>query len=146
MRYFNAIKRNLSKRVIALVPFADITMPTGSLEDGLGAGTWSLAGGLIVGIILTEKISIFPGANYVYLTEFGNSGVGLQTNMSVSFNKRFFVFVNPVVTFFDFDTIYQGELNFNYIITPNKFKVNAGWYPNFTTEANDFRIGATFFI
>ncbi|NQZ45858.1 MAG: hypothetical protein HRT65_16255 [Flavobacteriaceae bacterium] len=146
VRYFNAIKRNLSESIIALVPFADITVPTGSVENGLGADTWSLAGGVILGVLLSEKVSLFPGINYVYLTAPNESGVGLQTNMSLRFNQNSFVFVNPIVTFFDFDTIFQAEFVYNHIIVPNKFKVVAGWLPNFTTEANTFRIGATFFL
>ncbi|MEO1010510.1 MAG: hypothetical protein AAFX53_04340 [Bacteroidota bacterium] len=146
VRYFNAFKRNLSPKVIALVPFADITIPTGSAENGLGADTWSLAGGIVAGLLLNEKVSLFPGVNYVYLTEPKESGFGLQTNMSLRFNPRSFLFVNPIVTFFSFDTIFQGEFNYNYIVTPNKFKVNGGWFPNFTNEAHTFRVGATFFL
>jgi hypothetical protein len=146
VRYFRAVKRDISKTVIAIAPFADITMPTGSAENGLGADTWSLAAGVVVGLVLNESISLFPGANYVYLTQIEKSGYGFQTNMSVKFNKQAFLFVNPIVTHFSFDTIWQAEVNFNYIITPNKFKVNAGWYPNFTNEINTIRIGATFFL
>ena len=145
MRYFNAVKRNVSKTVIAIAPFADISIPTGSAENGLGSDTWSLAGGAVVGLVLNEQISLFPGVNYVYLTGPKESGVGFQTNMSLKFNKKAFVFLNTIVTMFDFDTIWQAEVNFNYIITPNKFKVNAGWFPNFTNDINTIRLGATFF-
>jgi hypothetical protein len=146
LRYFNAIKRNVSKRIIAIVPFADITVPTGSAKDGLGGDTWSLAAGTVIGVVLSENVSLFPGINYVYLTTPEESGLGFQTNMSVKFNQKSFVFINPIVTVFSFDTIWQAEVNYNYIITPNKLKVNAGWYPNFTSESNTFRLGATFFL
>jgi len=66
--------------------------------------------------------------------------------MSVKFNPNSFLFVNPIVTHFSFDTIWQAEVNYNYIVTPNKFKVNAAWNPNFTNDLNTFRIGATFFL
>jgi hypothetical protein len=66
--------------------------------------------------------------------------------MSVSFSKKSFLFVNPIVTFFSFDTIMQAELNYNYILKPNKFKVNLGWLPNFTNNINTIRLGATFFL
>lgn len=146
VRYFNAIKRNISKTVIAIAPFADITIPTGSFDNGLGGDTWSLAAGAVVGIVLNKNISLFPGANYVYLTRLEESGFGFQTNMSVKFSPNSFLFVNPIVTHFSFDTIWQAEVNYNYIITPNKFKVNAAWNPNFTNDLNTFRIGATFFL
>ena len=146
VRYFRAVKRNISKSIIAIAPFADITIPTGSAQNGLGSDTWSIAAGAVVGIVLNEKLSLFPGANYVYLTASKESGLGLQTNMSLKFNKRTFMFVNPMVTFFDFETVWQGELNLNYIVTPSKFKVNLGWVPNFTYDINTIRVGATFFI
>ncbi|MEW2923285.1 hypothetical protein AB1A65_17580 [Muricauda sp. ANG21] len=146
VRYFHAAKRNLSPKVIAIVPFADVTLPTGSVEKGLGGDTWSVGVGGVVGLALNQEVSLFPGLSYVYLTESGSNGLGLQTNLSYKFNKRTFVFVNPIVTFFDFDTIWQGELNFNHIITPNRFKVNAGWYPNFTSKFDTFRAGCTFYF
>ncbi len=62
------------------------------------------------------------------------------------YNSQTFVFVNPIVTFFDFDTVWQGELNFNHIVIPNKFKINAGWYPNFTSKFDTFRAGCTFYF
>lgn len=146
LRYFNVVKRNISSTIIAIAPFTDITIPTGSAEKGLGSDTWSIAVGGVVGLVLNKNISLFPGVNYVYLTEPKESGLGFQTNMSLSFSKQAFVFLNPIVTMFDFDTIWQAEVNFNYIITPNKFKVNAGWYPNFTNDINTMRVGATFFL
>src|SRR6056297_1420867 len=146
VRYFNAIKRNISKTVIAIAPFADISIPTGSAQDGLGADTWSLAAGAVVGLVLNEKISLFPGANYVYLTAIEESGFGFQTNMSIRFNQKSFLFVNPIVTLFSFDTIWQAEVNYNQFIVPNKFKVNAAWNPNFTNNLDTFRVGATFFL
>ncbi len=146
IRYFRAVKRNISKSLIAIAPFVDLTIPTGSARNRLGSATWSLAAGAVVGIVINEKLSLFPGANYVYLTASKKSGFGLQTNMSLKFNKRAFMFLNPIVTFFDSETIWQGELNLNYIITPNRFKVNVGWAPNFTLDINTVRVGATFFI
>lgn len=146
VRYFYAAKRNLSPKVIAIVPFADITLPTGSAANGLGSDSWSLAVGGVVGLALNTKVSLFPGLSYVYLTGPEAGGVGLQTNLSYKFNPRTFVFINPIVTFFEFDTVWQGELNLNHIVTPNKFKVNVGWYPNFTSNSDTFRAGCTFFF
>jgi hypothetical protein len=73
------------------------------------------------------------------------NGVNFQTNMSVSFSERAFLFVNPIVTVLS-NTIWSGEFNFNYMITPNKLKVNAGYYPNFTNDINTFRLGGTIFL
>jgi hypothetical protein len=149
VRYFHALKRNITKRLIAIAPYLDITVPTGSFKNGLGSDRWSLAAGVVAGYIVSPKISMFPGVGLVHVTapEGKNSqtGVSFQTNMSVSFSKRSFLFVNPIVTFLD-ETNWQAELNYNYIVTPNKLKVNAGWIPNFTNDIDTFRVGATFFL
>ena len=145
-RYFNVIKRNINKTIIAIAPFADITVPSGSAANGLGGNTWSIAAGAVVGVLLNKHISLFTGINYVYLTRLKESGIGFQTNMSIMFNQNSFLFLNPIVSTFSFDTIWQAEINYNYIITPNKLKVNTAWNPNFTNRINTFRIGATFFL
>jgi len=51
----------------------------------------------------------------------------------------------PIVSILS-DTIWTGEFNFNYMITPNKLKVNLGYFPNFTNDINTFRLGATLFL
>jgi hypothetical protein len=149
VRYFRAVKRNITKRLIAIAPYADVSIPTGSAKNGLGSDRWSLAAGVVAGYIVSPKISMFPGVGLVHLTapSGGDSqtGLTLQTNMSISFSKKSFLFVNPIVSFLD-KTNWQAEFNYNYIITPNKLKVNAGWYPSFTADVDTFRVGATFFL
>jgi len=149
VRYFHALKRNITKRLIAIAPYADITIPTGSVKNGLGSDRWSLAAGVVAGYVVSPKISMFPGVGLVHVTAptggDSQTGVSLQTNMSVSFSKKSFLFVNPIVSFLD-KTNWQAELNYNYIITPNKLKVNAGWFPSFTNDVDTFRVGATFFL
>ncbi len=151
VRYFHALKRNITKRLIAIAPYADITIPTGSFKNGLGSNVWSLAAGVVAGYVVSPKIAMFPGVGLVHITEpndyIGESqtGVNFQTNMSISFSKRAFLFVNPIVTILS-KTNWSGEFNFNYMIKPNKLKANFGYSPNFTNEINTFRIGATLFL
>ncbi len=151
VRFFHAAKRNITDRLIAIAPYLDVTVPTGSYEKGLGADVWSLAAGVVAGYVFTPKISAFPGIGIVHITEpnkyqgDSHTGINLQTNLSISFNQRAFLFVNPIVTILD-RTVWTGEFNFNYMIKPNKFKVNAGYYPNFTNDINTIRIGATVFL
>jgi hypothetical protein len=149
VRYFHVSKRNITKRLIAIAPYLDVTMPTGSAKNKLGNDVWSLAAGVVAGYVVSPKISMFPGVGLVHVTAptggDSQTGLTLQTNMSVSFSKKSFLFVNPIVSFLD-DTIWQAEFNYNYIITPNKLKVNAGWYPSFTNDVDTFRVGATFFL
>ncbi len=151
VRYFHALKRNITKRLIAIAPYADITIPTGSFKNGLGTDVWSLSAGVVAGYVVSPKIAMFPGVGLVHVTEPndypGNSqtGVNFQTNMSISFSQKAFLFVNPIVSILS-DTIWAGEFNFNYMITPNKLKVNLGYFPNFTNDINTFRLGATLFL
>lgn len=151
IRYFRVAKRNLSKTIIALAPFADVSVPTGKFEDGLGISSWSLSVGVVMGMVLTQKIALFPGIGYVHITEpkdyIGNAknGVSIQTNMSVKFNDRFFVFVNPILTILD-QANWSGEFNFNYMATPNKLKLNFGYYPLFRQDIHTIRTGATFYF
>ena len=151
VRYFHVLKRNVSERLIAIAPYTDITVPTGSYKNGLGTNFWSISAGVVAGYVLTPKIAMFPGAGIVHLTKpneyagKSQTGINFQTNMSISFNSRAFLFVNPILTILS-DTNWSGEFNFNYMISPNELKVNVGYFPNFTGEINTFRLGATLFI
>lgn len=151
VRYFYAAKRNLSKTFIAMVPFVDISIPTGKFDNGLGTSRWSFTGGLVMGMVLTKKIALFPGVGYAHITEpnayegESNNGVNIQTNVSIKFNENFFVFVNPILTIFD-KSNWSGEFNFNYMAKPNKLKLNLGYYPLFTQDIHTIRTGATFYF
>ncbi len=151
VRYFHVAKRNITKRLIAIAPYADVTMPTGSFSKGLGGDVWSMAAGVVAGYAVSTKIAMFPGVGYVHVTKPNDypgksqNGINFQTNMSISFSQRSFLFVNPIVTFLN-KTLWTGEFNYNYMITPNKLKVNAGYYPDFTNDINTIRIGATLFL
>ena len=161
VRYFHIAKKGITKRFIAIVPFVDISVPIGNYENGLGTSSWSLAGGVVGGFIINHKLSLFPGISYVHITKqmtdvipeifkYSSNGIGLQFNASYKFSKSPFMFVNPTPAFLntngDWKTFWSGDLNLNHIITPNKLKVDVGWSPNFTTELNIFRIGATLYI
>lgn len=161
VRYFHVAKKGITKNFIAIVPFLDVTLPTGSYENGLGTSSWSLAGGVVFGYVVSPKLSLFPGISYVHLTKpstdlipdnvkFASNGVGLQFNASYKFTKNTFLFFNPTPSFINtngnWKTFWTGDLNFNHIFIPNKFKMNVGWTPNFTLETNTFRLGATIFI
>ena len=151
VRYFHVAKRNISKRLIAIAPYADITIPMGSYSKGLGGDVWSIAAGVVAGYVVSPKIAMFPGVGYVHVTKpddypgKSQNGINFQTNMSISFSQRSFLFVNPIVTFLN-KTVWTGEFNYNYMITPNKLKINAGYYPDFTNDINTIRIGATLFL
>lgn len=161
VRYFHVAKKGITKNFIAIVPFADISIPTGNYENGLGTSSWSLAGGVVGGFVVNQKLSLFPGVSYVHITKPGTDaipddfkysadGIGFQFNASYKFTKRTFMFFNPTPTLLstngNWKMFWSGECNFNHIVTPNKFKVNVGFSPNFTTDLYLYKIGATLFI
>jgi hypothetical protein len=161
VRYFTAVKRNISKTFIAIVPFADVSIPTGQYNNGLGTSNWSFAAGSVFGFVISKQLSLFPGASYVHITKpttdlipeafkYNSDGIGLQFNASYSINKKTFLFVNPTPTFLNtngnWKSIWTGEVNLNRIIIPNKFKINAYWGPNFTTDIHILRLGGTIYL
>lgn len=161
IRYFAVVKRNITKNFIALAPFADLTLPTGSYKNGLGGSSWSIAVGTVFGFIAGKKLALFPGVSYVHGTKpstnlipeaskFASNGIGLQFNASYSFSKSTFMFINPTPVFMNanssWKTIWTGELSLNHIFIPNKLKANIFWGPNFTNKIHVLRIGTTFYL
>lgn len=161
VRYFTAVKRNISKSFIAIAPFADISLPTGSYKNGLGTSSWSLAGGVVLGFVVSKQLSLFPGISYVHITKpatslipealkFTSNGIGLQFNGSYRFDKQTYMFINPTPSFLNtngnWKTYWSGDLSLNKIFIPNKFKMNIGWSPNFTAKVYAYKLGATVYL
>jgi hypothetical protein len=162
VRYFAIAKRVMTaEKFHVIAPFIDLTLPTGSFGNGLGSSSFVLSAGAVYGFAISKKIMLFPGLSAVHVTkpstdlipdEFKFSGTGFltQANMSISFNKSWFLFVNPIVTLLntngEWDEAWSGEFNLNHMIVQNKLKANIGYYPNFTNEVNTIRLGATFFL
>lgn len=157
VRYYTAVMRNMTPTFTFLIPFADVSIPTGSFTRGLGTGRWSLGVGLIAGIRINRQFSLFPGVSYLYVTkdrvelpiDDHTNGISIQTNASVRLSKRLFMFVNPIFTYsytlHSWHSNWKGDLNLNYMVKPT-FKVNVGWSPDFTNETHLVRVGSTFFF
>lgn len=162
IRYFTIAKRVMTAEKFSVIaPFIDITLPTGSFEDGLGTSSYVFSAGSVYGFAASKKVMLFPGLSLVHVTKpqtdlisdefkFSSTGFLAQANMSINFNKSWFLFVNPVITVLNTDgnwnEAWSGEFNLNHMIIPNKLKANIGYFPNFTNEANTVRFGATFFL
>jgi len=161
IRYFNVIKRDITEKLIAIAPFIDVSLPTGSFSDGLGSSSTSVTTGLVFGYTISPKISLFPGIGYTHITKphtnkiansnkHNSDGISLQTNLSYSLSKGAFFFFNPTVSILKSNGVWKdvwgGEFNFNYIVEPNKMKINAGYFPNFTNKSNTFRVGITMYF
>jgi hypothetical protein len=162
LRYFTVVKRVMTKEKFSVIaPFVDVTLPTGSFENGLGTSSLVASVGAIYGFAISKKVLMFPGLSAVHVTKPGtdlipddvkasSSGFGAQANMSIRFNDRWFLFVNPILTMLntdgDWNEQWTGEFNLNHMIIPNKLKANIGYYPNFTAEIHTVRMGVTFFL
>lgn len=161
VRYFTVVERNISPNFIAIAPFIDLSLPTGSFENGLGTSTTSIGIGTVFGIALSKSIAFFPGISYVHVTKegtdlildslkFSGNGIGFQVNASISFSSRVFLFVNPILLMLysndEWNDIWSGEFSLNYLVTPNKLKINVAYAPNFTPESHTIRVGATLYL
>lgn len=161
LRYYHVAKKGITKQFIALVPYLDVYIPVGSYKNGLGTGSWSMGAGLLCGFVFTTKFSFFPGVIYSHITKpntdlipdydkVSSDGIGLQFNTTYKFTSRTFLSINPSPSFRNtignWKTTWEGDINFNHIVTPNKFKINAGWTKNFTNNINIFKVGATVYI
>lgn len=162
VRYFSVVKRVMTKEKFHVIaPFVDITLPTGSFEDGLGSSSFVLSAGSVYGFALSPKVLLFPGASVVHITKqstdllpdeakFSSTGFTLQANVSISFNSRWFLFVNPIYTNLNTNGNWgenlSGEFNLNKMILPNKLKANIGYFPNFTNEIHTVRFGTTIYF
>ena len=161
VRYFTAVKRDISPMFIAIAPFIDVSMPTGSFENGLGSSSWSLSAGSVIGLMFSDKFGLFPGIGVLHLTKPGtdlipeneklsSTGIAFQFNASYSFSQSTYIFVNPTPSVMYCDGIWKaywaGEVSFNQILIPNKFQMNLYWGPNFTNKTNNFRLGASFYL
>lgn len=161
VRYFTAVKRDISHTFIAVAPFLDVTMPTGNFENGLGTSSWSISAGSVVGLMFSDNFGLFPGVGIIHLTKpstdlipddmkFTSTGVALQFNASYSFDKNTYVFVNPTPSIMStngiWKTYWAGEISLNRTFIPNKLLMNVYWGPNFTNKTNSYRLGATFYL
>lgn len=161
VRYFTAVKRDISPVFIAIAPFVDITMPTGSFENGLGTSSWSISVGSVFGLMLNEKLGLFPGIGVIHLTKPGtdlipesdkltSTGIAFQFNASYSFDKDTYLFINPTPSIMNTDgnwkTYWAGEASLSRMFIPNKLQVSLYWGPNFTNKTNSYRVGASFYL
>jgi len=162
VRYFTIVKRVMTAdKFHVMAPFVDITLPTGNFEDGLGSSSFVLSAGSVYGFAASKKIKLFPGLSVVHVTKpgtdlipdaskFSSTGFSAQANVSISFNKSWFLFVNPVMTMLNTDgawnETWSGDFNLNHMFIPNKILANIGYSPNFTNKANTVKLGVTFFL
>lgn len=69
VRYFYLPYKNYSKFFGALGPSIDIIAPTGSSAKGLGTGRWTIAPGIAMGLMFSEKLQVFPILSYQHMSK-----------------------------------------------------------------------------
>lgn len=67
-RYFYLPYKNYSRFFGALGPSIDIIAPTGSASKGLGTGRWTIAPGIAMGLMFSEKVQVFPILSYNHMS------------------------------------------------------------------------------
>lgn len=67
-RYFFLPYKNYAKFFGAFGPSLDIIAPTGNASKGLGTGRWTIAPGIAMGLMFSEKIQVFPILSYQYMS------------------------------------------------------------------------------
>lgn len=72
-RYFYLPYKNYEKFFGVCGPSIDIIAPTGSMANGIGTGRWTIAPGIAMGLMFSEKIQVFPVISYQYLSKPINS-------------------------------------------------------------------------
>lgn len=131
-RYFYLPYKNYERFFGVFGPSIDIIAPTGSMANGIGTGRWTIAPGIAMGLMFSEKIQVFPVISYQYLSKPVNSD-NAPANAEIKGGSLQFitVLVPAQKTFFQitptFGQTYQNgvgsfgftqEINFGYQFGP----------------------------
>jgi len=158
-RYFWLPYKNYDKFFGAFGPSVDVFVPTGSFEDGIGSGRWTISPGLTVGLMAADWIQFFPIVSYQYRSEVNQSnepmpnqatnGLTFQVITPIVFSEKFFVQVTPIFQMNDFTNErqdrYVQEFFAAYSIKPT-LQLTAFFNGNFEDEIYQTSIGLTFFL
>lgn len=68
-RYFYLPHKDYTKFFGAFGPSIDIIAPTGSLANGLGTGRWTIAPGIALGFMFSQKVQVFPILSYQFTSK-----------------------------------------------------------------------------
>lgn len=119
-RYFYLPYKNYEKFFGVFGPSIDIIAPTGSLSNGIGSGRWTIAPGIAMGLMFSEKIQVFPVLSYQYMSKTVN-GDNTAANSDIRGGSLQFitVLVPSPKTFFQItpifgQTYYNGIGSFGY--------------------------------
>jgi hypothetical protein len=159
-RYFWLPYKNYDKVFGAFGPSIDIFAPTGSFENGIGSGRWTISPGLSAGIMVADWIQFFPIVSYQYASkpvydnppadmDKATSGITFQVLTPVVFSDKFFMQITPIYRMNDLgderQDRYVQELFAAYSITPT-MQLTAFYNGNFKDEIQQVSVGLTIFL
>lgn len=160
LRYFWTPYKNYDRFVGAFAPSIDVFLPTGKLEDGLGVGSYAISPGIMVGLMLSDKVQTFPILSYQYTSKSVSDtvpdsldkvlhGLTIQSITSFVFSPLFFMQVTPIYAIPDLDDSKKSgfamEVLAVYTLTP-RLQVSAFARPDFKNEITTARVGLTVFL
>jgi hypothetical protein len=144
----------------AFGPSLDLTMPTGSFEDGLGSSAWTASLGVTGALMLADWIQTFPIVSYQYTgqpttdlipDEFKSEqhGITIQSITPIVFSEKLFSQITPIWSLSDFKdektSRYIQEVLLAYSITPT-LQASAFWRGVFADDNHVIRLGLTVFF
>lgn len=158
LRTFYVPYVNYDKTFAGLGLSMDLFLPTGSVEDKLGSGSWSISPGILAGILVNDSYSIWPNISYRYQVAsvkddiISQHGMTVQITNSINISPKIYLNVSPMVLLNDFKDenrdLLGGEFEFNYMIKKNKLQI--GFFSrqlfNHESYTQSYRLMARIFL
>lgn len=119
-RYFGLLLKDDSKTINSFGGSIDIFAPTGSMQNGLGTGSWMIAPGIIAGITVSPKILLYPILSYVHVTKPDIAGASATNGGSFEIISVFdlgaasWIQITPKYAINDFKNNGNSNLNFRF--------------------------------
>jgi hypothetical protein len=162
LRYFGIIKKDYSKtfpKVATVAPTLDVSLPTGSVKNGIGSSSLVLAPGLVWGYFFNAKTQVFPIISYQYISKPGSDlipealrydkhGLTFQAIANYSFSKKTFLQVTPIYAINDLSRggdAFTAEVKLSNMPT-NKSKIQLFIRQEFTRKQTTINAGYTLYL
>ena len=159
-RYFYLPYKNYDNLLGAFGPSIDVFAPTGSFENGIGSGRWTISPGITAGLMVADWIQFFPIISYQFASKpvYDNPTAGLNSSTSgltfqvinpVVFSEKFFMQITPIYRMNNLGDERQDrfvqELFASYSIS-SKMQLTGFYNGNFTDEIHQVSVGLTIFL
>ncbi len=159
-RYFYLPYKNYDKLFGAFGPSLDVFAPTGSIENGIGSGRWTISPGIMAGLMVADWIQFFPIVSYQFAgkpvydnppeaVDKSTSGLTFQVITPVVFSEKFFMQITPILRMNDLGDARQDryiqELFAAYAATSN-MQITGFYNGNFKDEVHQISVGLTIFL